>query len=97
MPLTETTLPPKRAGIDIICVIDVSGSMGGQKLNLLKESLNYIVNMLKEQDRLCIIKFNDSAKIVFPLLSMDGAHKKIALRHISALRAIGGTNLMAAL
>jgi Mg-chelatase subunit ChlD len=71
--------------------------MQGQKISLLRDSLNYIVKMLKEQDRLSLIKFSDSAKIIFPLLSMTESNKTIARQHISGLRAVGGTNLMAAL
>ena len=32
-----------RPGIDLICVIDVSGSMSGTKIELVKKSLKYIV------------------------------------------------------
>lgn len=35
-----------RPGIDLICVIDVSGSMSGIKIDLVKSSLKYILELL---------------------------------------------------
>ena len=33
-----------RAPVDIVAVIDKSGSMGGRKLNLVKEALNHMID-----------------------------------------------------
>ena len=35
-----------RSPIDIVCVVDVSGSMIGKKINLVKDSLRYLMKLL---------------------------------------------------
>jgi Mg-chelatase subunit ChlD len=37
---------PSRAPIDVVCVVDVSGSMSGEKLDLVKNSLRFIMKIL---------------------------------------------------
>jgi len=32
-----------RTSVDLICVIDVSGSMSGEKIGLVRETLRYII------------------------------------------------------
>ncbi|CAF4119142.1 unnamed protein product [Rotaria sp. Silwood2] len=50
-----------RAPIDLVCVVDQSGSMSGEKITLLKKTLTDIVDQLGELDRLAIVSFNDGA------------------------------------
>jgi len=47
-------------GIDLICLIDVSGSMSGTKLNNVKKTLLILLDFLREKDRLCLITFESS-------------------------------------
>ncbi|KAJ3103341.1 hypothetical protein HDU97_010246 [Phlyctochytrium planicorne] len=56
------------ASVDVVAVVDVSGSMSGEKINTVKETLRYITDALSASDRLAIVKFSDSAKIVTPFL-----------------------------
>lgn len=35
-----------RASIDLICVLDVSGSMMGPKIQLLKNTMTYLIDVL---------------------------------------------------
>lgn len=46
-----------KPGIDLVCVIDRSSSMIGEKISLVIKTLNYIVDLLDENDRLCLINF----------------------------------------
>lgn len=50
-----------RVPLDLVCVVDQSGSMSGEKITLLKQTLVYIIEQLNEQDRLAIISFNTLA------------------------------------
>jgi len=50
-----------RVPIDLVCVVDQSGSMSGEKMILLKQTLIYIVEQLNELDRLAIVSFNKDA------------------------------------
>lgn len=55
-----------RPPIDLVCVVDVSGSMIGRKINLVKDSLRYLMKILGPEDRICIIVFTTVAHIVTP-------------------------------
>lgn len=50
-----------RAPIDLVCIVDQSGSMTGEKIDLLKKTLVDIVDQLNELDRLAIVSFNNNA------------------------------------
>lgn len=41
----------QRPPIDLICLVDVSGSMIGKKINLVKDSLRYLMKILASEDR----------------------------------------------
>jgi uncharacterized protein with von Willebrand factor type A (vWA) domain len=45
----------KIKGVDIFCIVDVSGSMSGEPLELVKESLKYLVDLMNEQDNFALI------------------------------------------
>lgn len=47
--------------IDLVCVVDQSGSMNGAKIALLKDTLNYIVDQMGVLDRLAVISFDTAA------------------------------------
>ena len=57
----------KMCNADLICVIDVSGSMSGQKIDLVKKSLIILVKMMDKDDRLSLIIFSDDSEILFDL------------------------------
>lgn len=57
-PLTNTEASSSRVPIDLVCVVDQSGSMSGEKMILLKETLVYITQQLNQYDRLSIISFD---------------------------------------
>ena len=40
--------PTSRAPVDIVAVIDKSGSMGGKKLELVKKTLEFVVDQCKQ-------------------------------------------------
>lgn len=47
--------------IDLICVVDQSSSMSGDKMALLKQTLGYIIQQMNELDRLAVVSFNTEA------------------------------------
>jgi uncharacterized protein YegL len=76
-----------------VAVIDVSGSMAGDKLALAKEALQFIVQNLKPTDSLCVVSYHSQVKTEFGLTKMDAAGKAHATQVINALRTQGCTNL----
>jgi Mg-chelatase subunit ChlD len=88
------TRPP----MDIVCVLDISGSMGSDhKLENLKHAVDYIRGELSENDRMSIITFNSSAQLVHNLLRMNPNRKVETQRLTSQLRASGGTSILSGL
>lgn len=47
-----------RSNIDLICVVDNSGSMAGEKARMVRKSLKCLLKVLSDKDRLCIITFD---------------------------------------
>ena len=48
----------KRVSADLVCIIDISGSMRGKKINLVKESLKILVDMMDQKDRIALVLFS---------------------------------------
>ena len=83
---------------DIAFVLDVSGSMAGQKLDQAKKALRFCVANLNKGDRFEIIRFSTEAEALFGSLKpIDSGSRRKANRFIDDLRAIGGTNIEEAL
>ena len=61
--------------VDLICVIDVSGSMRGSKIELVKKSLTYVLSKLNPKDRLSIFKFSTRASVLCELTSAGESAK----------------------
>ena len=47
--------------MDLVCIVDKSGSMQGEKMRLLKQTLVYITEQMNEFDRLAIVSFDTQA------------------------------------
>lgn len=88
----------EREGLDLILVVDVSGSMRGEKIDLVDKTLDFIIDELEAKDRLSIILFNTSTSLLCEMVSMDAdAKKRIKKRLKKDLVAGGGTNIKRAL
>ncbi len=83
---------------DITFVLDVSGSMAGQKLEQAKAALAFCVENLNASDRFDIVRFSTQASALFGELAPFGRDtRREAREFIEGLRAIGGTNIGEAL
>ncbi|XP_042512736.1 E3 ubiquitin-protein ligase WAV3-like [Macadamia integrifolia] len=90
MPATTQT---SRAPVDLVTVLDVSGSMAGTKLALLKRAMGFVIQNLGPSDRLSVIAFSSTARRLFPLRQMTDAGKQHALQAVNSLISNGGTNI----
>jgi hypothetical protein len=61
LPSDDESVPVSRVPVDLVCVVDQSGSMSGEKMRLLKQTLVYITEQLNDLDRLAIISFDTAA------------------------------------
>lgn len=82
-----------RAPIDLVTVLDVSGSMSGVKLVLLKRAMGFVIQNLSPADRLAVVVFSSTAKRLFPLRHMTKEGQYQALQAVDLLVSTGGTNI----
>ncbi|MFH0975456.1 MAG: VIT domain-containing protein [Spirochaetota bacterium] len=83
---------------DITFVLDVSGSMAGEKLDQAKKALLFCVNNLNKGDRFQIIRFSTEAEALFGNpAKTDTVNIDKAKKFIDNMRAIGGTHIEEAL
>jgi len=83
---------------DVIFVIDVSGSMQGEKIDQAKDALKYCVGALNSEDRFEIISFSSDVRMFQgDLQNADDDPKGNARYFINSLSASGGTNINEAL
>jgi len=94
---------------DIVCIIDISGSMGMEAtiagasgtaeshglslLDVAKHGVRTIANALGPQDRLSVVTFNHTSEVIFPLREMDEAGKTFAEEKLEPMMPGGGTNI----
>lgn len=83
--------PARRAPIDLVTVLDVSGSMTGAKLQMLKRAMRLVVGSLGPADRLSIVAFSAAAKRLMPLSRMSPQGQRTARRIIDRLACNHGT------
>jgi Mg-chelatase subunit ChlD len=72
----DQDLENNRVGLDLVMIIDVSASMSGEKIQLVRETLIFIIDELQEKDRLCLIKFDDNSNILTNLTPMTSEFKE---------------------
>ncbi|KAK6163343.1 hypothetical protein DH2020_000207 [Rehmannia glutinosa] len=82
-----------RAPVDLVTVLDVSGSMAGTKLALLKRAMGFVIQNLGPSDRLSVIAFSSTARRLFPLRRMTDNGRHEALQAVNSLTSNGGTNI----
>ncbi len=84
--LQSEKLPPS----NLVFLIDVSGSMNEpNKLPLVKQSLNFLVNQLRPQDRVSLVAYAGNAGLVLP--ATPGSQKEKIRAAIDRLEAGGST------
>ncbi|CAL4941879.1 unnamed protein product [Urochloa decumbens] len=94
--LVDATAPSDvaRAPLDLVTVLDVSGSMQGLKLELVKRAMCFVVDQLGPADRLSVVTFSGRARRVTRLARMSGAGKAAAKLAVESLNVKWtGTNI----
>jgi Ca-activated chloride channel family protein len=87
----------ERADQNLALVVDISGSMLGEKLDATKLGLHTIVDQLDEGDRVTLVSFSDTARIEVPSTITDASGRATLHSAISSLGVEGATNIEAGL
>jgi len=79
--------------VDMVIVLDRSGSMGGQKINHAKDAIRKLVERLTAEDRFALVSYSNDVRRHSPLSFMDPGQKEKIISEIDRIGSGGGTNL----
>ncbi|XP_009596778.1 E3 ubiquitin-protein ligase WAVH1-like isoform X1 [Nicotiana tabacum] len=85
----------RRAPIDLVMVLDVSGKMKPQNIQMMKRAMRLVVSSLSSSDRLSIVAFSTTSKRLLPLRRMTANGKRSARRIVDAIVSLDGTGTTA--
>ncbi|CAN4083102.1 unnamed protein product [Withania somnifera] len=85
----------RRAPIDLVMVLDVSGKMKAQNIQMMKRAMRLVISSLSSSDRLSIVAFSTTSKRLLPLRRMTTSGKRSARRIVDAIVALDGTGTSA--
>ncbi|MBF0102092.1 MAG: VWA domain-containing protein [Desulfobacterales bacterium] len=97
--LQADTMPNQemKTDVDIVIVLDRSGSMEGNKLQDAKKSVVSILNSLTSNDRFALVTYSDAETIHCPLESVTDTFRNHLNAAVEQIIAAGGTHLSAGL
>jgi Mg-chelatase subunit ChlD len=95
--IKATSSTAVREGLDLVAVVDVSGSMRGHKIESVKKALQFVIMKLTPVDRLSIVTFESSAKRLTKLRAMTQDFRGELDGIVKSLIANGGTDIKAGL
>lgn len=82
-----------RRQVNLAFVLDRSGSMAGQKLELAKQALRQSIQRLDGNDRFCVVTFDHGVEIVVASTAATPEAKAAALESVERIGVRGNTNL----
>ena len=99
--VSESTRAGPRPPIALVAVLDNSGSMEGEKLENLKQSVGALLDQvqsgLKEGDRIGLISFDEEVRVSCALRRMNKSGFQLARRAVDGMKADGKSNLSGAM
>lgn len=79
--------------VDLVIVLDRSGSMRGGKIGDAKQAALNLLSKLSEQDRLALVSYANDVQRHSNLLKVTAANRRLLASAIHGISANGGTNL----
>ena len=86
----------QREPLNLVAVVDKSGSMSGPPLELVRASLRQIVGQMRDGDQLSIVLYGDESHLYLAPTPISGGRDR-ALAAINAIASAGSTNMEAGL
>lgn len=85
--LPESAFKPN----NVVFLLDISGSMGtGDKLDLMKLSLNELIGILRDVDRMALISYANNAQVLVP--TSPGSQREEVLTVVEGIKTGGKTS-----
>ncbi|MFW2366546.1 MAG: vWA domain-containing protein [Desulforhopalus sp.] len=79
--------------VDMVVVLDRSGSMNGQKINDAKSAVINLLNRLTPKDRISLITYSNGVEILAPLMYVNNSSRENLTALVHRIGSGGGTNL----
>ena len=90
---TIGTAAPSNTNIDLMLVIDRSGSMDGQPMIDAKKAAKLFVDLMHDGDQVGVASFSDAGSVDYALAPMNEASKAAAKAAVDGLVAVGATSI----
>jgi Ca-activated chloride channel family protein len=81
----------QRAPLNLVAVVDKSGSMDGEPLELVRQSLRQVVGQMRDGDQLSIVLYGDTSHVHLAPTPIAGGGRQAALAAIDAIESEGST------
>ena len=88
---------PESRNVDMVIVLDRSGSMQGRKIEDARQAVRILLSNLTDRDRFALVTYSDSVQLVSPLNNVSEKQRDQLETRIHRITASGGTNLGAGL
>lgn len=79
--------------VDLVVVLDRSGSMSGQKIADARNAVVQLINYMGRDDRMAIVTYSNGVEMLSPLVGLYGGQREYLSRLVRRVAAGGGTNL----
>lgn len=93
----EPVQAERRLPLNMVLVIDRSGSMAGEKIRRVREAAKFVVDQLQDGDFVSVVSFSSGVRVLQPAAPVASVDRRRLKRRIDGLRDAGGTNMLAAL
>lgn len=87
----------KRRPVNLVAVVDKSGSMHGEPLARVRDSLQKILDLLTPEDQLSIVLYGDTSHVYLPPTRTTKANKRKVSKAIGEITSAGSTFMEAGL
>jgi Ca-activated chloride channel family protein len=84
-------------GVDMVIVLDRSGSMRGQKIAYARRAVLHLLSSLSHEDRFAFVTYSEGVQMLSPLSNVTGGNREHLESIVRAVGAGGNTNLGAGL
>jgi len=82
-----------RAPVEVVAVVDVSGSMAGEKLSLVRSTLQFLSHQFQSIDKFSLVTYDSNVNVLLPLTLMTKNTKDSLSKYIDNLKEGSNTNL----
>jgi Ca-activated chloride channel family protein len=79
--------------VDIVLVLDRSGSMQGLKMQYAKKAILKLIDLLSPEDRLSLVSYSDDVRQHCHLVNLTNTNKRMLRNIVHTIYAGGSTNL----